>query len=129
MDPFDTQIENDDEKIQEFRTILKEIKKAVQDKYLYRSQNVNELNNVEKELIKFYKLLYPIVYYYKPLSVIPDELTALRNKFNATLNEYPRSSYYDNRLKYYLTSDLISYPFDNSPDDKIVPNTTNLTKI
>ena len=129
MDSFDAQIEKDDEKIQEFRTILKEIKKAVQDKYLYRSQNINELNNVEKELIKFYKILYPIVYYYKPLSVIPDELTALRNKFNVTLNEYPRSSYYDNRLKYYLTSDLISYPFDNSPDDNIVPNTTDLTKI
>lgn len=129
MDPFDAQIENDNEKIQEFRTILKEIKKAVQDKYLYRSQNVNELMNVEKELIKFYKVLYPIVYYYKPLSVIPDELTALRNKFNVTLSQHPRSSYYDNRLKYYLTSDLISYPFDNTPDDKIVPNTTNLTKI
>ena len=96
---------------------------------MYRSQNTNELQNVEKELRKFYKILYPIVYYYKPLSTIPDELTALRNKFYETLQEYPRSSYYDNRLKYYLTNDLLSFPFDNSPNDKIVPNTTNLTKI
>ena len=129
MDEFDIQIEKDDEKIQEFRAILKEIKLAVQEKYLYRSQNTNELQNVEKELRKFYKILYPIVYYYKPLSTIPDELTALRNKFYETLQEYPRSSYYDNRLKYYLTNDLLSFPFDNSPNDKIVPNTTNLTKI
>jgi hypothetical protein len=129
MDEFDTQMAKDDQKIQEFRNILREIKKAVHEKYLYRSQNTNELHNVEKELVKFYKLLYPNVYNYKPLSTIPDELTYLRNKFNETLQVYSRSSYYANRLKYYLTKDLIDFPFDNSPDDRIVPNTTDLTKI
>ena len=129
MDLFDTQIEEDDKKIQEFRSILKEIKLAVQDKYLYRSQNTSELHNVEKELRKFYKILYPIIFYYKPLSTIPNELTALRNKFHETLQRYPRTSYYDNRLKYYLSNDLLSFPFDNSLDDRIVSNNTNLTKI
>jgi len=129
MDQFDTQIENDDKKIEEFRNILKEIKLAVQEKYLYRSQDTNELNNVEKELIKFYRILYPIIFYYKPLTTIPKDLVALRNKFYETLQEYPRSSYYDNRLKFYLTNDLLSFPFDNSLDRNIVPNRTNLTKM
>lgn len=119
--------EKDDSKIEEFRSILKEIKLAVQEKYLYRSQNTNELKNVENELRKFYKLLYPIIFQYKSLSVLPNELAALRNKFYVTLQEYPRSSYYDNRLKYYLTNDLLSYPFDNSPDRNIIPNNENLT--
>jgi hypothetical protein len=129
MDQFDIQIENDDKKIEEFRNILKEIKLAVQEKYLYRSQDTNELKNVEKELIKFYRILYPIVFYYKSLTTIPDDLVALRNKFYITLQEYPRSSYYDNRLKFYLTNDLLSFPFDNSLDRSIVSNKTNLTKM
>lgn len=129
MDQFDIQIENDDKKIEEFRNILKEIKLAVQEKYLYKSQDTNELKNVEKELIKFYRILYPIVFYYKPLTTIPDDLVALRNKFFITLQEYPRSSYYDNRLKFYLTNDLLSFPFDNSLDRSIVSNKTNLTKM
>jgi hypothetical protein len=129
MDQFDIQIENDDKKIEEFRNILKEIKLAVQEKYLYRSQDTNELKNVEKELIKFYRILYPIIFYYKSLTTIPDDLVALRNKFYITLQEYPRSSYYDNRLKFYLTNDLLSFPFDNSLDRSIVSNKTNLTKM
>jgi hypothetical protein len=129
MDEFDTQMELDDQKIQEFRSILQEIKRAVHEKYLYRSQNTNELKNVEKELVKFFKLLYPIVYNNKGLNVIPEELLYLRNKFYDVLQKYPRSTYYSNRIKYYLVNDLIDYPFDNTPDSKIVPNTTDLTKI
>jgi len=115
--------------IHEFRDLLKEIKLAVQEKYLYRSQNTNELKNVEKELRQFYRILYPIVFHYKSLSTIPNDLVALKNKFYDTLQEYPRSSYYENRLKYYLTNDLISYPFDNTPDREIILNNENLTII
>lgn len=129
QDSFDKQIEQDDEKINEFRNILREIKLAVQEKYLYRSQNTNELKNVEDELKKFYRILYPIVFYYKPLTFVPDELAALRNKFKSTLQDYPRSSYYEYRLKYYLTNDLLSFPFDNISEQSIVPNNTSLTKI
>ena len=51
MDEFDTQMEKDDQKIQEFRNVLREIKKAVHEKYLYRSQNTNELHLLKHPII------------------------------------------------------------------------------
>jgi hypothetical protein len=126
---------NDDLKIKEFRDLLKIIKENVQDKFTYLSQDTKELEKVTKRLIQFYTVLKPIIYHYKPLSIVP--IKELQDMFYSVLQEYPRSSYYQNRLEYYLKHDLLYYPFTNTVDKsntdshssyKIVANKISLTK-
>ena len=101
-------MEEDDQKIIEFRNILKSIKKNVSNKLTYTTQDTLVLNNVTKRLIQFYTLLKPVVYDNKPLNTIPIE--ELRELFYDTLEEYPRSSYYQNQIEYYLKRDFIDFP-------------------
>ena len=101
-------MEEDDQKIIEFRNILKSIKKNVSNKLTYTTQDTLVLNKVVKRLIQFYTLLKPVVYDNKPLNTIPIE--ELRELFYDTLEEYPRSSYYQNQLEYYLKRDFIDFP-------------------
>jgi hypothetical protein len=61
----------------------------------------------------------------KSINTIPDKLIDLRNNFSETLEDYPRSSYYQHLLQYYLIHDLLKYPMDNN----IVQNNTELTKV
>ena len=101
-------MEEDDQKIIEFRNILKSIKKNVSNKLTYTTQDTLVLNKVVKRLIQFYTLLKPVVYDNKPLNTIPIE--ELRELFYDTLEEYPRSSYYQNQIEYYLKRDFIDFP-------------------
>jgi hypothetical protein len=101
-------MEEDDQKIIEFRNILKSIKKNVSNKLTYTTQDTLVLNKVVKRLIQFYTLLKPVVYNNKPLNTIPIE--ELRELFYDTLEEYPRSSYYQNQIEYYLKRDFIDFP-------------------
>jgi hypothetical protein len=122
---FDVQMKKDDEMISKFRNILRKIKETVQDKYTLKSQDTSVVNRVEKELTQFFEILYPIVYRLKSLDTIPEKLINLRKYFKETLQDYQRSSYYQNLLQYYLIHDLIKYPLDNS----VVANNTQLTEI
>ena len=98
----------DDEKLVEFRNILRKIKESIL-KVTYNTQNTGILNKVPERLKQFYTLLKPVVYHNKNVDVIPIE--ELRDLFYSTLQEYPRSSYYQNHLEYYLDRDFIKYPF------------------
>ena len=122
---FDIQMKRDDEMIVKFRNILRKIKETVQDKYTLKSQDTSVVNRVEKELTQFFEILYPIVYRLKSIDTIPEKLINLRKYFKETLQDYQRSSYYQNLLQYYLIHDLIKYPLDNS----VVTNNTQLTEI
>lgn len=122
---LDMQMEHDDVMISKFRGVLQIIKKNVQDKYTLKSQDTSMLRNVEKELTQFFGILNPIVFCLKSLDTIPDKLQSLRNKFKETLQDYPRSSYYQNMLQYYLIHDLLKNPIDNN----IISNDIKLTKI
>jgi hypothetical protein len=122
---FDMQMKKDDEMISKFRNILRKIKETVQDKYTLKSQDTSVVNRVEKELTQFFEILYPIVYRLKSIDTIPEKLINLRKYFKETLQDYQRSSYYQNLLQYYLIHDLIKYPLDNS----VVANNTQLTEI
>jgi hypothetical protein len=104
----------DNRKIKEFRDLLKNIKKTTLNKITYSTQSTGALTKVEQRLKQFYTLLKPIVYYGKPIDTIPIE--AIRELFYDTLT-YPRSSYYQNQLEYYLYSDFIDYPFTIYEDD------------
>ena len=101
-------MEEDNQKILEFRGILKSIKKKVLDKLTYTTQDTTVLNKVIKRLIQFYLLLKPIVYGIKPLETIA--ITELEDLFHDTLKEHPRSSYYQNQIEYYLKRDFIDFP-------------------
>lgn len=122
---FDMQMKRDDEMINKFRSILRKIKETVQDKYTLKSQDTSIIRRVEKELTQFFEILYPIVYRLKSIDTIPEKLINLRRYFKETLQDYQRSSYYQNLLQYYLIHDLIKYPMDNS----VVANNTQLTEI
>jgi len=122
---FDIQMKRDDEMIVKFRNILRKIKETVQDKYTLKSQDTSVVNRVEKELTQFFEILYPIVYRLKSIDTIPEKLINLRKYFKETLQDYQRSSYYQNLLQYYLIHDLIKYPLDNT----VVANNTQLTEI
>lgn len=128
MDPdeeLNVQMEKDDIMISKFRDALQKIKVSIQNKYTLKSQNTSMLRNVEKELIQFFGILNPIIFCLKSLDTIPDKLQSLKNNFKDTLQDYPRSSYYQNLLQYYLIHDLIKNPIDNN----IIPNSTELTKL
>jgi len=128
MDPdeeLNAQMEKDDIMISKFRDALQKIKVSVQNKYTLKSQNTSMLRNVEKELTQFFGILNPIIFCLKSLDTIPDKLQSLKNNFKDTLQNYPRSSYYQNMLQYYLIHDLIKNPIDNN----IIPNSTELTKL
>jgi hypothetical protein len=101
-------MEKDNQKIIEFRSILRSIKSKVLDKLTYNSQDTIILNKVTKRFIQFYLLLKPVVYDNKSLTLIPIE--ELRDLFYDTLEEYPRSSYYQNQIEYYLKRDFIDFP-------------------
>jgi len=127
MDPdeeLDAQMKKDEAMISKFRGILQIIKKNVQDKYTLKSQNVSILRVVEKELTQFFGLLNPIIYSLKSLDTIPDRLHILKDNLKETLQDYPRSSYYQNLLQYYLIHDLLKNPMDN-----IISNDTTLTRL
>ena len=98
----------DDIKIKEFREVNKNIKKTIMDKVTYSSQSINALKKVSQRLIQFYMLLKPVVYYDKSIEEIP--IVEIQNLYYSTLT-YPRSSYYQNQLIYYLKRDLIDFPF------------------
>ena len=97
-----------DEKLLEFRNILRKIKESIL-KVTYNTQNTGVLNKVPERLKQCYTLLKPVVYQNKSIDVISIE--ELRDLFYTTLQEYPRSSYYQNHLEYYLDRDFIKYPF------------------
>lgn len=98
----------DDKKIKEFREVNRNIKRTIMDKVTYSSQNINALTKVTQRLTQFYMLLKPVVHYGNPISTIP--IVEIQNLYYTTLT-YPRSSYYQNQLIYYLKRDLIDFPF------------------
>jgi len=116
-------MEEDNQKILEFRGILKSIKKKVLDKLTYTTQDTTVLNKVVKRLIQFYLLLKPVVNDNKPLESIA--INELEDLFYDTLKEHPRSSYYQNQIEYYLKRDFIDFPFSL---DEIQINSFNTTE-
>jgi hypothetical protein len=124
----------DDNMIREFRNILKEIKKNVIEK-TYATQNTKSLNKTREQLIEFSRLILPSVRDQR--KQIP--ISEINELFENTLQRYPRSPYYDNRLEYYLIRDFNDYPmvideeqidfqqYDN--DSPIVPNDLSLTEL
>ena len=116
-------MEEDNKKILEFRGILKSIKNKVLDKLTYNTQDTTVLNKVVKRLIQFYLLLKPVVYENKPLETIA--ITELEDLFYDTLKDYPRSSYYQNQIEYYLKRDFIDFPFSL---DEIQINSFSMTE-
>ena len=107
----------DTEKIREFRNTLKSIKKTILDKITYSTQSVSSLKKVSHRLIQFYMLLKPVVVNGLPIETIP--IPEVRDLFYNTLDQsiYPRSSYYQNQIEYYLKRDYIDYPFTIDADD------------
>ena len=92
-----------------------------------------------KRLIQFYTLLKPVVFGTKSLESIP--IAELRDLFYDTLENYPRSSYYQNMLEYYLKRDFIDFPlsidenqinsfesFESYSEPVIVENNITLTE-
>lgn len=108
------QYKEDDQKVLEFRRTLKSIKKNVLDKLTYNSNDLNVLNKVTKRFVQFYILLKDVVYNNKPLDTVPIE--ELRDLFYETLEDYPRSSYYQNQIEYYLKRDFIDFPLSIDED-------------
>ena len=99
----------DDKKIQEFRSILRKIKLSVLNNTTYENQNTESLKLVTKQLIKFYTLLKPVIFDYKSIETI--HIPEIQKLFFETLQNYPRSSYYQNQLQYYIKRDFIDFPF------------------
>lgn len=104
----------DNKKIKEFRDLLKNIKKTTLNKITYATQSTSALTKVEQRLNQFYTLLRPVIEYGKSINTIPIE--AIRDLFYDTLT-YPRSSYYQHQLEYYLKRDFLEYPFTIDEDD------------
>jgi len=105
----ENRMDNDSKKILEFREILRKIKLSILNNITYENQTTESLKQVTKQLIKFYSLLKPVIYEYKSIDSIP--ISEIRTLFNETLQQYPRSSYYQNQLEYYLKRDFIDFPF------------------
>lgn len=104
----------DNQKIGEFRKLLKNIKQTILNKLTYSTQNTGALNKVEHRLIQFYTVLKPAVY-----QGLPVKIKEIQELFDDVLNtnKYPRSSYYQNQLQYYLYRDFIEYPFTIDEDE------------
>jgi len=100
--------EEDDKKINEFRTVTRNIKKTIMDKITYSSQSVNALKKVSQRLIQFYMLLKPVIHDGKSIENIP--IPEIQNLFHSTLSDI-RSPYYQNQLMYYLKRDYIDFPY------------------
>ena len=101
-------MEEDDQKIMEFRNKLKMIKLNVREKYTSKTQDTNAINKVLKVYMKFFDLLSPIVNGTKSLDTLPFQ--ELKESFYDTLEKHPRSSYYQNQIEYYLKRDLKDFP-------------------
>jgi hypothetical protein len=99
----------DDKKIQEFREVLRKIKMNILNNVTYKNQSTESLKQVTKQLIKFYLLLKPVIYNYKSINTI--QIPEIIKLFYETLQNYPRSSYYQNQLEYYIKRDFIDFPF------------------
>ena len=103
-------MENEDNKLIEFRKTLKLIKSNVLKNHTYNSQNTNSLNTVIKRLIQFYYLLEPVIFQRKPIETI--KIKELQELFYNTLKDGDkRSSNYQNKLEYYIKRDFIDFPF------------------
>lgn len=104
----------DNQKIGEFRKLLKNIKQTILNKLTYSTQNTSALNKVEHRLIQFYTVLKPAVFHGTPVKI-----KEIQELFDDVLNtnKFPRSSYYQNQLEYYLHRDFIEYPFTIDEDD------------
>jgi len=109
MEETTTKYSDDDKKILEFRNILRKIKLSILDNVTYENQSTESLKQVTKQLIKFYTLLKPVIFDYKSIETIP--IPEIRKLFYETLQNYPRSSYYQNQLQYYIKRDFIDFPF------------------
>lgn len=99
----------DDKKIQEFREVLHKIKISILNNITYQNQTTESLKQVTKQLLKFYVLLKPVIYNYMSIDTI--DIPEIKKLFYETLQNYPRSSYYQNQLEYYIKRDFIDFPF------------------
>ena len=124
--------------IREFRNLLKRIKEQIINNTLKGQDTELLKTRVEDKLVELYKLLEPVIFDYKPVSII--QVEELQKIFKNTLEIYRRTPTYQTDLEYYLKSDLLNNPFtidtnviDNSkylqinkmPD--IINNNNNLT--
>ena len=126
----------DDGMIREFRNVLKDIKKKVLER-TYSTQNTKSLNKIPEQLLQFYRLIIPSVK--DKRKEIP--IAEIQNLFENTLQLYPRSSYYDNQLEYYLKRDFYEYPlvideeqidskqYDHYEQPNVISNDLSLTEI
>lgn len=102
-------MDEDSKHIKEFRNLLRRIKEQIINNTL-KSQDTELLKTkVEDKLVELYKLLEPVIFEYKPVSII--QVEELQRIFRNTLETYKRTPTYQTELEYYLKSDLINNPF------------------
>ena len=98
---------DDDTKIQEFRKVLKAIKKSTLNKYTSDTQDISAVDKVVKKLEQLHRLLRPVAQGTMTFDQIP--IKEIKDLFYTTLSP-EMSKHYKILLEYYLERDLIDYP-------------------
>jgi len=102
-------MDEDSKHIKEFRNLLRRIKEQIINNTLKGQDTELLKTKVEDKLVELYKLLEPVIFEYKPVSII--QVEELQRIFRNTLETYKRTPTYQTELEYYLKSDLINNPF------------------
>ena len=102
-------MDEDSKYIKEFRNLLRRIKEQIINNTLKGQDTELLKTKVEDKLVELYKLLEPVIFEYKPVSII--QVEELQRIFRNTLETYKRTPTYQTELEYYLKSDLINNPF------------------
>jgi hypothetical protein len=99
----------EDKKVDEFRSLLRKIKKSVIEKNVYQSQDPGILNEIQEFFSRqLYSILLPIVRGKSDISQIKNKEfnTLFKNVLGTPCSEFLRR-----RLEYYLHRDFIMFPF------------------
>lgn len=103
----------EDKKVEEFRDLIRKIKKSVIEKNVYKSQDIAILDQIQEFFAsQLYTILLPVIRGTAAVDSIQDE------KFRALFSEVlapPCSEFLRRRMEYYLHRDFIMFPFTYDP--------------
>ncbi len=103
----------EDKKVDEFRELIRKIKKTVIERNVYRSQDPAILNEIQEFFAsQLYSLLLPIVRGEAEVSSLKNQ--EFQSIFTEILNP-PCSEFLRRRLEYYLHRDFVMFPFTYDP--------------
>ncbi len=99
----------EDKKVEEFRELIRKIKKTVIERNVYRSQDPAILNEIQEFFAsQLYNILLPIVRGTADISSLKNE--EFKSIFMNLLSP-PCSEFLRRRLEYYLHRDFVMFPF------------------